>query len=73
VQGRLQHKPKTSGRSSWPLEWDNDRSRQSWSEPWARKLRDQPNIGDFREWETVAEYQKSLDRLLRDLKASETK
>jgi hypothetical protein len=38
-------------------------------EPWAVKLRDQRNIGDFRQWKTPAEYQKSLDRLLRDLKA----
>jgi hypothetical protein len=42
----------------------------STGEPWAVKLRDQRNIGDFRRWKTPAEYQKSLDRLLRDLKAS---
>jgi hypothetical protein len=42
-------------------------------EPWARKLRDQRNIGDFRQWRQPAEYQKSLDGLLRDLKASGTK
>jgi hypothetical protein len=39
------------------------------TEPWARKLRAR-HIGDFRQWEKPAEYQKSLDRLLRDLKAS---
>jgi hypothetical protein len=39
-------------------------------EPWARKLRDQRNIGGFCAWEKPAEYQKSLERLLRDLKAS---
>jgi uncharacterized protein YjbI with pentapeptide repeats len=38
------------------------------TEPWARKLRDQRNIGDFRVWEQPAEYRTSLDRLLRDLK-----
>ena len=27
-------------------------------EPWARKLRDQRNIGDFRHWESVAQYSK---------------
>jgi hypothetical protein len=42
----------------------------STDEPWAVKLRDQRNIGDFRQWKKPAEYQKSLDRLLRDLKAS---
>jgi hypothetical protein len=42
----------------------------STAEPWAVKLRDQRNIGDFRQWKKPAEYQKSLDRLLRDLKAS---
>jgi hypothetical protein len=44
----------------------------STDEPWAVKLRDQRNIGDFREWRKSAEYQKSLERLLRDLKASGT-
>ena len=39
-------------------------------EPWAVKLRDQRNIGDFRQWRKPADYQKSLERLLRDLKAS---
>jgi hypothetical protein len=37
-------------------------------EPWAVKLRDQRNIGDFRHWKKPADYQKSLERLLRDLK-----
>jgi hypothetical protein len=45
----------------------------STEEPWAIKLRDQRNIGDFRQWKKPAEYQRSLDRLLRDLKASGTK
>jgi uncharacterized protein YjbI with pentapeptide repeats len=36
--------------------------------PWARKLRAR-HIGDFRRWNEPAEYQKSLERLLRDLKA----
>jgi hypothetical protein len=44
----------------------------STDEPWAVKLRDQRNIGDFREWKDPAEYQKSLERLLRDLKTSAT-
>jgi TIR domain/Pentapeptide repeats (8 copies) len=43
------------------------------TEPWARKLRDQRNIGDFREWRNPDAYQKSLDRLLRDLKAGGAK
>jgi hypothetical protein len=41
------------------------------TEPWARKLRDQRHIGDFRRWNEPDEYHKSLDRLLRDLKAVE--
>jgi hypothetical protein len=41
-------------------------------EPWGRKLRDQRNIGDFRLWEKLAEYQNNLERLLRDLTASGT-
>jgi uncharacterized protein YjbI with pentapeptide repeats len=40
------------------------------AEPWAVKLRDQRNIGDFREWKEPVQYQQSLERLLRDLKAT---
>jgi uncharacterized protein YjbI with pentapeptide repeats len=39
-------------------------------EAWARKLLDQRNIGDFRLWEKPVEYQRSLERLLRDMKTS---
>jgi hypothetical protein len=38
------------------------------AKPWARKLLDQRHIGDFRRWNEHSEYQKSLERLLRDLK-----
>jgi hypothetical protein len=41
-------------------------------EPWARKLRDQRNIGDFRAWESATQYSTSLERLLRDLKTAAT-
>jgi hypothetical protein len=44
----------------------------STDEPWAAKLRNQRNIGDFRQWKKPVEYQKSLDRLLRNLRASGT-
>jgi hypothetical protein len=37
-------------------------------EAWARKLRDQRNIGDFRRWKDHDAYKKNFDRLLRDLK-----
>jgi hypothetical protein len=49
----------------FPIRIDN--TVMSTAEPWAVKLRDQRNIGDFRQWKKPAEYQKSLDRLLRDL------
>jgi uncharacterized protein YjbI with pentapeptide repeats len=49
-----------------------DSTVMSTGEPWAVKLRER-NIGDFRQWKKPEEYQKSLDRLLRDLKASATK
>jgi hypothetical protein len=52
----------------FPIRIDN--TVMSTAEPWAVKLRDQRNIGDFRQWRRPAEYQKSLERLLRDLKAS---
>jgi uncharacterized protein YjbI with pentapeptide repeats len=40
--------------------------------PWASKLRDQRNIGDFRMWENAAQYVKSFERLLRALKITTT-
>jgi TIR domain/Pentapeptide repeats (8 copies) len=40
------------------------------AEPWARKLRDQRNIGNFLKWNEAIEYQKSLEKLLRDLKST---
>jgi hypothetical protein len=55
----------------FPIRIDN--AVMSTAEPWAVKLRDQRNIGDFRQWEKPEAYQKSLDRLLRDLKASRGK
>jgi uncharacterized protein YjbI with pentapeptide repeats len=49
-----------------------DSAVMSTAEPWAVKLRDQRNIGDFGRWKKPAEYQKSLERLLRDLKTNRT-
>ena len=37
------------------------------SEAWAAKLRAQRNIGDFRRWKEHDAYQKSFERVLRDL------
>jgi hypothetical protein len=36
---------------------------------WAASLRRARHIGDFRAWKDHDEYQKSFERLLRDLKA----
>jgi hypothetical protein len=36
-------------------------------EPWARKLRDQRNIGDFRRWKDHDNYKQNFERVLRDL------
>jgi uncharacterized protein YjbI with pentapeptide repeats len=52
----------------FPIRIDN--TVMSTDEPWAVKLRDQRNIGNFRQWKKPEEYEKSLDRLLRDLNAS---
>lgn len=41
-------------------------------EPWARRLRDQRNIGDFRRWKDHDAYQEAFDRVLRDLKMKTT-
>jgi uncharacterized protein YjbI with pentapeptide repeats len=47
-----------------------DDSVMTTTEPWAVKLRDQRNIGDFRDWSNHDGYQKRFARLLRDLKVS---
>jgi hypothetical protein len=36
-------------------------------EPWARKLRDQRNVGDFTRWKDHDAYKKSFERVVRDL------
>ena len=43
------------------------------SEAWARLLRGQRNIGDFSRWKEHNSYQKSFDRLMRDLRAETSK
>jgi hypothetical protein len=45
-----------------------DDSVMTTNEPWARKLRDQRHIGDFLRWTEPSEYNKCLERVLRDLK-----
>lgn len=37
-------------------------------EPWAGKLRDNRNIGDFTLWKDHGAYKTTFDRVLRDLK-----
>jgi hypothetical protein len=37
------------------------------AEPWARKLRDQRNIGDFQNWKDHDAYKRSFERVLHDL------
>lgn len=39
------------------------------SQPWAADIRRSRQMGDFREWEANASYQKAFQRLLRDLEA----
>jgi hypothetical protein len=41
------------------------------SEAWARLLRGQRNIGDFTRWKEHDSYQKSFERLMRDLRVEE--
>jgi hypothetical protein len=40
---------------------------------WAAEIRRTRHIGDFRKWEDRDSFQKSLDRLIRDLKAQDSK
>jgi glutamate dehydrogenase len=54
----------------FPIRIDN--TPISTKEPWAVKLKNQRNIGDFRQWKKPAQYQKCLERLLRDLKVTGT-
>jgi uncharacterized protein YjbI with pentapeptide repeats len=49
-----------------------DQSVMTTTEPWARKLRDQRNIGDFRTWKNHDAYQAALKRVLRDLRVETT-
>jgi hypothetical protein len=42
-------------------------------EPWARKLRDQRNVGDFRRWKDHDTYKQSFERVLRDLRVTPAK
>ena len=39
------------------------------SEPWAGKLRDNRNIGDFTKWKDHDAYKTTFERVLRDLKS----
>jgi hypothetical protein len=47
-----------------------DDSVMTTNEPWARKLRDQRNIGDFTKWTDPGEYNKGVGRVLRDLRTA---
>jgi hypothetical protein len=40
---------------------------------WAADIRRTRHIGDFRKWKDHDSFQKSLDRLLRDLKSQDSK
>jgi hypothetical protein len=42
------------------------------TQPWAADLRRTRHIGNFSEWQQHPSYRKAFDRLLSDLKASET-
>jgi hypothetical protein len=42
------------------------------SEAWARLLRGQRNIGDFTRWKEHDSYQKSFERLMRDLRVEKS-
>jgi len=50
-----------------------DQTMMKTEEPWAVKLRDNRNIGDFSRWKNHEGYQKAFERLLRDLKADAMK
>jgi hypothetical protein len=40
---------------------------------WAAEIRRTRHIGDFRKWRDRDSFQKSLDRLLRDLRAQDSR
>jgi hypothetical protein len=48
-----------------------DEAIMSAPQPWAAGIRRSRHIGDFCQWETHSAYVKALDRLLRDLRATE--
>jgi hypothetical protein len=43
----------------------------SCDEAWAANIRQARHIGDFREWKNHDAYEKSLERLIRDLRAED--
>ena len=49
----------------FPIRLDN--TVMDTTEAWALKLRDQRNIGDFRQWKDHDAYKRSLERIVRDL------
>ena len=58
---------------STPVADQSPSTMQSIVAGWPAFIRNTRNIRDFRRWKTHDVYQKAFDRLLRDLKAVETK
>ena len=50
-----------------------DDSVMTCNEAWAENIRRTRHIGDLREWKSHDAYEKSLERLIRDLRAEDNK
>jgi hypothetical protein len=67
VEACLERERREHRRILFPIRLDE--AVMSTEEAWAANIRRQINIGDFREWSSEESYQRSLQRLLRDLRA----
>lgn len=70
VNAALEREDRENRTILFPIRIDNSIMRAP--QPWAADIRRTRHIGDFREWEVHSAYLKSFERLLRDLKATES-
>ena len=71
VQAAFEKEHRQSSTVLFPVRLDD--AVMDCSRPWAADIRRTRHIGDFRRWKDHGSFQKSLDRLLRDLKSEDSK
>jgi hypothetical protein len=68
VEGALEEENKSNRLVLFPIRLDD--TVMNTRDDWAAKIKRRRHIGDFSNWKDRASYQKSFERLLRDLKAT---